>query len=109
MARRKHTSWKEKRKSRMDYDEKKKAKADAERCRRLKHAAIKKANEIFEDGLEVGQERRIYLCIWESGRDDNVHGKYTEYISHADTSFPPSRGHLVCHAMHTPTVKSSPG
>lgn len=95
MAHRKHTSWKEKRKSRVDYDRKKRAKADAERYRRLKHAAIKKANEIFEDGHEVGQERRVYLCIWESGRGDNVHGKYIEYISHADTSFPPSRGHLV--------------
>lgn len=106
MAHHKHTSWKEKRKSRPNYDRKKKAKAEAERYRRLKQAAIKKANEIYEDGLEVGQERRVYLCIWENGRNDNVYGQYVEYISHADTSFPPSRAQLVC---NIDTTKASLG
>lgn len=91
-----HSSWREKRRARdREYDAKKKAKADRERYRRGRFAVFKKANSLFQDGREIGHDRRVYVCVFEKGKGRNAQGKYFTYNSHPDECWPPAKEEVV--------------
>jgi hypothetical protein len=85
-----HTSWREKRLNRGRFvDPKKRAKADRERFRRNKLACLKRLNELYLDGLDVGRERRIYVLLSSKSRDRGT-VQYTTYNSHPDEDWVPT-------------------
>lgn len=58
------TFWRDNRKKHgAQSDPHKRKKADLMRWYRAKKSSIKKANDIFVDGLDTGCDRRVYLLV----------------------------------------------
>jgi hypothetical protein len=91
-----HSTWREKRQARgRQYDPTKKAKADMERFRRGKMALAKKGNQLYQDGRDVGRERRVYICVFQKSKYRDTQGEYFVYNSHSNESWPPGKEEVV--------------
>ncbi|KKZ60269.1 hypothetical protein EMCG_04996 [[Emmonsia] crescens] len=69
---------------------KKKIKRDRERFRRGKISLFKGADKLYRDGCDTGRQRYLYVCILEKKSDDDP-GKFSEYVSHREDTWPPKK------------------
>ncbi|OJD20604.1 hypothetical protein ACJ73_08061 [Blastomyces percursus] len=72
----------------------KKTKRDRERFRRGKISLFKGADKLYRDGRDTGRQRYLYICILEKKSDDDP-GKFFEYVSHSEDTWPPSKKEVI--------------
>ncbi|QSS60552.1 hypothetical protein I7I51_05352 [Histoplasma capsulatum] len=75
---------------RIEHAVKKKTKRDRERFRRGKISLFKGADKLYRDGRDTGRQRYLYICILEKKSDDDP-GKFFEYVSHSEDTWPPRK------------------
>lgn len=79
---------------RIEHAVKKKTKRDRERFRRGKISLFKGADKLYRDGRDTGRQRYLYICILEKKSDDDP-GKFFEYVSHSEDTWPPRKKEVV--------------